>query len=170
MIEQLNMIRQIAWSYTRTHPEMEFDELFSEACLACLEASPKYDSSKGKRTTYYHHVAHSHLNNLIRRESRRTFRETAVDLSIYEVLASDEPGPEERLASQQRWEEMLSMLSPEAQMVCYIITNKKKVFLQMDKPKHCRGIISRLLRGRGWSWNRISGTFQELKQATAIVA
>jgi len=171
MIEQLNMIRQIAWSYTRTHPEMEFDDLFSEACLACLEASPRYDSSKGKRTTYYHHVAHSHLNNLIQRESRRTFRETVVDLSTYEeVLASDDPEPEERLASQQRWEEMLTMLSPEAQMVCSIITNEKAVFLPMDKPKHCRGIISRLLRGRGWSWNRISCTFQELKQATAMLA
>ena len=170
MIEQLNMIRQIAWSYTRTHPEMEFDDLFSEACLACIEASPKYDSSKGKRTTYYHHVACSHLNNLIRQESRRTFREETVDLSEYEMLPSEDPGPEELLSSQQRWEEMLTMMSPEAQMVCDIVINEKDVFLPMDKPKHCRGIISRLLRGRGWSWNRIGDTFQELKQVTAIGA
>ncbi len=167
MIEDINLIRKLAWSYTRTHPEMEFDELFSEACLACLEATPRYDPSKARKSTYYYHVARSHLNNLVKRESRRRFREASVDIAEYEpILANDEHGPEEMLAAEERWEEMLAMLSPEARMICDIVV-RNDVYLPTDRPKHCRGIIYRQLREKGWSWSNIWNTFQELKQVVA---
>ena len=46
----VDLIRKIVHSYIRTYPDLEFDDLFSEACLA-LENQHRYDPTRGKETT-----------------------------------------------------------------------------------------------------------------------
>ena len=68
MLEKdLDLVRNIAWSYKRSTPEFEFETLFSEGCVVYLEAEKEYDESKSKGTlksTYIWESIQNHFNNL----------------------------------------------------------------------------------------------------------
>ncbi len=170
LIDELNLIRKVVWSYVRTHPGLEFDDLFSEACIACIEAEILYDPARSKRSTYIYNIVQNRLNNLIHNEKIRHIRERPVDMPELEGLAGEfELSPEQQLLAQERWDELLAGLSPEA-MVVWGIVNEKDFYLNMDKPKLCRGLIVGALRRAGWSWGSIWNVFRELKEAVSVIA
>lgn len=70
-MENIGLIREIAWSFHKT-TGIDWGDLFQEAALAYLEAYPKYDSTKGKVTTYMWHVMNSRLVDFIRKERTQT--------------------------------------------------------------------------------------------------
>ena len=44
MLEKdLDLVRNIAWSYKRSTPEFKFDSLFSEGCIVYLESEKEYE-------------------------------------------------------------------------------------------------------------------------------
>ena len=69
MREHINLIRKIAWSFHRT-TGIEWKELFSQACLAYLEAMRSYDSCKGAKTTWAFHGIQNNMINFCKRERR----------------------------------------------------------------------------------------------------
>jgi len=159
MLEQnLNLVRKIVWSYVKSNEGLEFDDLFSEACLAVLENQHRYNPEKGKKTTFTYHIVTNHLNNLLKQKV-----ENPVDNEVIEDLLTDnEPSPEQAIIAQERWEETHKSLSPEAQMI-YEILADGDLYLPIDKPKKCKGIIIEHLRQMGWSWSQIWNSFSELK-------
>jgi len=162
MLERnLNLIRKIVWSYVRRNPGLEFDDLFSEACLSVLEKQHKFNPNKGKESTFIWHLVDNHLKTLLSQEAVRN--ETVHCME--EVETNDvEPGPEQQLAARERFTYLISSLSPEAQAVCSLTLKNQDIYLPTDKPKKCRGEIMRVLKEQGWSWSQIWGSFAELKQ------
>lgn len=167
-MEELNLIRKVVWSYVKTSPVLDFDDLFSEACLAYLEAEPKYDASKGKKSTFVHHVVSNRLNSLISKEGKKNTKEHPAETFELEYLGATEcePTPEQFIIAKERWEELLEQLSPEA-LVVWGVIEKKDIYLCTDKPRQCRGVIVKILREAGWSWNKIWNTFNEIKNAVS---
>ncbi len=174
-MENLNLIRKIAWSYVRRYPGADFDDLFGEACLAYLEARGRYNPDKAKESTFIWHVVNNHLKDFIGGIRRRVEVEILTDADNL-LMDSEEmgtafplrdpvPSPEQVLLTEERWNETKAGLSAEALRVCDIALNGKEIYLPMDKPKLCRGILRRALREIGWKWEKIWNAFRELKAA-----
>lgn len=202
MIEKdLNLIRKIVWSYTKTMPGLEFDDLFSEACIVYIAAEKRYDPSRGKKSTFMWHAIKNSLNLLIGKESKiksteipyserdnQKYRENGLAApedefveydfkniaSKYNTrkqnfMLEDPPSeyfdePETQLLANEKWQELMSALSPEAQAICHLILDEPEIYLPVDRPKLCRGKIRKVLRDRGWSCGKIWASFRELKE------
>ncbi len=158
-----DLICRVVWSFIRKYPDLEFDELFAEACLAWLEAAPRFDPNKGRRSTYFWHVISNRLTSLLRIRHSRGDRE---------ILTNDagplgsSPSPEDELIKQESWREMIDQLSPEGRLICEMVFSEE-LDLPISRPRSCRGIIARALKDRGWSWGSIWGGFREIQKALA---
>lgn len=157
--EQLNIVRKVVWSYARS-TGLDFDELCSEAYLAYLEASPSYDPSRGKKTTFVWNVVRNRINNLLKMKKEVPVDKETIDMLIEE---RDELGPEQVILAEESWKELFESLSPDAKMI-FSLLNSSEVYLNTDKPREARGIIARELKARGWPENKIWATFREIKQ------
>jgi len=167
--EELKMIRKIAWSYSRS-TGLEYDELFSEACLAYLESLGHYDPSKGKISTYLHHVVNNSLNNLIYKNNRKNNREIITEDKDFDFLASDiSHNPEQMMIAEENWAELCMQLSPEAMMVVEIM-NSGDVYVSANKKQVSRRHISNALKDAGWKQSTIWRTFREIKRLVAATA
>ena len=164
----LNLIRKIAWSYVRTHPELEFDDLFSEACLACLEARDKFNPERGKESTFIWQVVHGRLSNIIG-EQKKVYPYDEIFLNGNRTSCSSTScSPEEQLIAEEEWIGILNTLSPKSKQICSLVLNSTSPYLPTDKPKTCRGIIIKELRKQGWAWPEIWKSFREIKQALSL--
>jgi len=171
MLNDLNLIYKIVWSYVKTNPGLEFDDLASEAIISYLENEQKlypaeYDSSKGGKSNYIWQVVNSCLKTILNKEITKNENEFSSEEP--ELLHTHEPSPEQQLLAKERLSELLNRLSPEALAVCDLVLNEPEIYLPLDKPKECRGIIFRALRARNWSWPKIWKTFREVKEELSI--
>lgn len=153
----LDLIRKIVWSYVSNYPGLEFEDLFSEACLACLEKKDKYDPSRGKETTFIWYSVHNHIRNLLGKEPIRK------ELPITYTPTDPETDPEQEIIAKEEWAEFMSSLSEEAKVICSIIFEERDVYLPIDTPKKCRTQITKALKERGWSMNRVWAGYREIK-------
>ena len=153
----LDLIRKIAWSYVRTHPGLEFDDLFSEACLACLEARDKFNPERGKESTFIWAIVKNALIDLC------TSPTEIVDKRCTSCIDKMCTSPEEQLIAEEEWGCILNTLSPKSKQICSLVLNSTSPYLPTDKPKTCRGIIIKELRKQGWAWPDIWKSFREIK-------
>lgn len=181
MVERnLNLIRKIVWSYVRKNPGIEFDDLFSEACLACLEAQKMYKPEKGAESTFIWQVVSSKLKTILGRDAKASIEflqagtlqtdgfdpEPGQDTLISRALQDEYmPSLEQEYIMRENWEELYSGLSPEAQFICDFLLNDSETYLPTDKPRTCKGMIIQILRQQNWRWNDIWTAFKEIKQA-----
>ena len=158
---ELNIVRKVVWSYARS-TGLDFDELFSEAYLAYLEAAPSYDPARGKKSTFIWNVVRNHINSLLK---LKTKKEVPMDKEAIDMLIKerDELDPEQIVLAKERWRELFESLSPDAKMI-FLLLNSGEVYINTDKPREARGVIARELKARGWSENKIWATFREIKQ------
>jgi len=169
----LNLIRKIAWSYVRTHPELEFDDLFSEACLACVEYQNKYNPKRGCESSFIWQVVHGRLSNIIG-EQKKVYPYDEIFLNGNRTSCSSTScsstscSPEEQLIAEEEWIGILNTLSPKSKQVCSLVLNSTSPYLPTDKPKTCRGIIIKELRKQGWAWPEIWKSFREIKQVLSL--
>jgi len=156
--EDVNLLRKLAWQAART-TGLDFEDMFSEACIVYLEAEKRYDPSKSSKSTFIWSSVSKHLRTLTNTtEQSLPLTFDAIDESI---------DPEKTILMQERWNELIASLSPEAQYIVERTLETSRKGLPIDKPKVCRGIIMRQLREEGWSWSNIWRGFKELKAATA---
>ena len=179
MVEYLEMLQKISWSYVKTNPGLDFDDCFSEACIACLEAEKNYDPDKAKKSTFFWKTATNKLNDLIKAKTTKDKNEKYIDTTLQledgpdqqlktELeLRDPDPIPEQALIAKENWEEKFNSFSPAAQEICKMIIEEEiPLFFPGSTPKLCRGDIFRMLReNKNWSWPKIWETFKELKQA-----
>jgi len=158
------LIYKIAWLHVKNYPGFEFDDLVSEACIAYLESMRHYDPRRGKKSTFLWHVVQNRLNTIIRNEIAKTRKECIYIDELREIV-DDSSNPEQRLLANECWGEMINNFSPEAKTICDIVFKETRIYLPVDKPKHCRGVIVRELRSRGWSWGCIWNAMREIKEA-----
>jgi len=165
LLEQhLDLIRKIVWSYVKKHPGLEFDDLFSEVCIVCLEAERDFlDEEISNASTFFWKVADNHLKTLLNRACKS--KSTPWDFTESEPTNDYNPSVEEEFIARENWQEIFSSLSPEAKRICKIIFEETKLYLPTDKPRKCRGIIAKALKSRNWSGPAIWRGFREIKQA-----
>lgn len=177
MIENnMDLIRDIAWSYHRTNPSFEFDDLFGEGCVAYLMAEQEFDPAKGvKKSTYIWMYVQSCLNNFTQGEARQLdnganqWANPVVfeDIAAYLMETNYSYQPERNLMAKETYAALINSLSPMAQELVGYILGGLGGYLPLDTPKMCRGAIKDALREKGWSWGNIWDTFKELKVALA---
>lgn len=155
MMDELNIIRKVVWSYVKNNRGLEFDDIFSEGCLAYLEAAPSYNPMKGQKSTFIWRVVSNRINNILKNMKKQ---ELPIDIEI----TAETAGPEQILLKQEQWEETLANFSPEASAVYYMIEQED---FPIERPKKVRGAIVKKLRDKGWSHGTIWSTFREIKEA-----
>lgn len=159
--DEIKLIYKALWDFIKKHPGLQFEDFLSEAYIAYAESINQYDATKGKRSTYIYHVVHNQLTNLVSRKSK----EIIVSDQNMETLNIEGPDPEDLFLQQEQWNDLYADLSPDAKIIYNLIHDDLSVFLPIDKPRQCRGIIAKTLQDKGWKPNMIWKAFNELKEA-----
>lgn len=92
----INLIRSIAWNFYRSS-KVNWDELFSEACLAYCESLRKWSPTKGASQTTWAYVAmRNALINFCKKETKNEIPKDVSDwysplvVPMYEFFQDDE--------------------------------------------------------------------------------
>ncbi len=155
--KHMDWIRKIAHSWHNTHPELEFEDLFAQACLACVRDMPKYNPARGAETTFLAQAINSELKNMLEKETK--WRATN---SYYPTDVDTIADP--TYTAELEWENLMAELSPEAQYICSIVQDMKED-LPTHTPRKCRGIIAQVLQKSGWGTAKIWNVTREIKCA-----
>lgn len=162
--EHVGVVRKVAWTFAQKY-SLDFDDLFQEACLACLLASTKYDPKKSAPSTYFWHVAQNALRDLIARN--RTFSERHVLVEISEEYDSGERA-EDSVIAKERLARLMNMLSSDAREMCEVVLSGEPL-LPVDRPRISRSILTEYMQERGWSKRRIHRAFHEIRRSLSII-
>lgn len=146
-MQDLNLIRKIAWSYARTTTGIEFDELFSIAAIGYSKALNTHDPEQSCFSTWTWINMTRQLNDFISSQKPDP-----------EYNGINSVTPEQEVS----FKENIQSLSQEAQQVCKMIFDSPAEYIS-HAPKLSRGKIKNELREKGWSWSQIWGTFKEIK-------
>ena len=148
-MENINLIRKIAWSFHRT-TGAEWDDLFQEAAMAYCEALKTYNPKKGKVTTYVWWCITSHLKNHLKLEQKQKGHIFLME----EMMA-------ESIAAVNNYE----TLSKDAQKIAKIIFQNPVKYSLMT-PISARKELARLMyQKERWEWNRVRTGLRELRMA-----
>lgn len=162
--EDIVLLRKITWHCMKGHPEWEFDDLFSEACIAYLEIIARYDPQRAQKSTFLWCTISRRLRKLIAKKLRTITIEALIPPGAEDLLGlcSEEPSPEQAVLNQERQAELFTGLSPAAQsVVCTTLAHAQS--LPIHAPKLCRGEVARRLHEQGNSWSTVWRGIQEVK-------
>ena len=151
-INNLNLVRKIAWSFHNT-TNIDYNELFSEACLGYCEAIRSFNPARGKLSVWIWIVMTNQLKTYISKEKRNqstTLSETHIELTT---------------SQPKTFEMFLSELPPNSQQLVNIVLKNLNEIPDELPPKLARGRIIQILRQKHWSWPKIWKTVKELKLA-----
>jgi hypothetical protein len=144
----LNLIRQIAWSFS-TSTGLEYSDLYSEGCLCWLENEHLWNKSKGKITTFMWWIIQSGLKNFVAKQNK--YKAPLKELTS----TSDKPMMYipylEKLSFEAVFIAKLVIKNPE----CYLYTSKKEAIKTIEK----------CLISRGWEKERINEGFKQLENS-----
>lgn len=165
--ENINLIRQIAWSFHKT-TGLDVEELISEGILAYYTCLSEFDESKGvKLTTFAYKVIQSALLNYCSREKKHHY----IDLEGIDIAGNERSDfcldtlfPE---GSPRKLIDIVLEIANDYQIIRRVDNNKsvaigQKINFQMP-PKKIRGQIIRVLREQGWAWGEIWDSIRSIK-------
>ena len=152
---EMNLIRRIAWSYSRT-TGLDIDDLFSVAAIGYTKALNTYDPERSCFSTWAWINMSRELNNYL--AGMRPDPHASRDL--------EEVGPEEAVS----FKEMLTSMDKEAREVCEIVFETPHEFIVQGRPKLSQGRLRDALRERGWSWPSIRRGMREVKHTLTEMA
>ena len=162
-MENLNLIRKIAWSFHNT-TGIDYEELFSEASLAYCEALRTHDPEKSSLSTW----AWTHMNLALTIFSKKEkcaaipFSTFGEDISFGYTQMTD------------KFSEFLTDLPADCKYIANeILDNEYRYTGQSPnmkrsktvQPKFARGKLYRTLRTRGWAWSKIWSGFKNMRAA-----
>jgi DNA-directed RNA polymerase specialized sigma subunit len=154
-MENLNLIRKIAWSFHHT-TGVEWDDLFQEASLAYLEAEKTFDSTNGCAfTTYAWQCCSTHLKNYIKTTERQRCIIHDGSLCYIDDLKEDIPNLSQ---------EFIDNLTEEAQELVKVILSAPKVFIEIP-PKQAKRRLAQTMIRKGWTWQKVWIGINDLKLA-----
>ncbi len=154
-MENINLIRKMAWSFHST-TGISYDELFSESALAYYEAKEKYTPEmKTKLTTWAFMIIKNRLINFCKSEKMATYLQLDNVNDNY-ITEYTEP-----------FFELYDELSNTSKIITDEILNNRQVY-STELPKTARGEIVIKLREKGWSWPKIWDSIRTIKTELAI--
>ncbi|MDD4353591.1 MAG: sigma factor [Candidatus Nanoarchaeia archaeon] len=143
-MKNLNFIRSIAWSFNKT-TGLPYDELFSEASLAYLEAELKYKpNSKATFETFAKKTITNALVDFCKEEQKQ--KHLSLDdviTTVYDSLITETVYPEEE-----------NNFSKDVKEVIQTIFAAPEEFADV-MPKFAKGLLFQKLRNKGFGIQRI---------------
>lgn len=143
--------------FTRTHPDhRDRDEMLSEAQLAWLEAHRTFDPTKAKYTTWVGFKVLKALQEKQRQGPYR-FRRPRVDI----------PDNLEKIYDfRDRIPTIMKEVSADSQLILELLVDCPfKVITGNGSPERKQNRLVRFLRRMGWAWDRITESFNEIREA-----
>ena len=139
-MENLNLIRKIAWSFHNS-TGIDYDDLFQEAYIAYHKAMKTYDPALGKISTHLWHHVSKHLTNYYKEERKQTSPVRSIEKtpSVYSIT-TEEP---------TFWEN----LTNEAQGIVETIFETPQLFISMNR-ENVKSSIVPIMRKKGWKLNK----------------
>lgn len=161
-MENMNLIRKVAWSFHRT-TGIEYNELFSEAALAYCEAKLTYDPDKSALCTWAYHNMTNALKTFIVSNYNQ-------NLSYIDDVSNQIPERAE-MPFENSFEDLLEALPKDCRMIATELVNNPERYVgetpNMKRveatPRYTRGLIYRDLREKGWKWARIWKGMKNMK-------
>jgi hypothetical protein len=153
--KHINILRGLAWEFHRSTGH-EWDDLFSEAFVAYVRALETFNNDGGARLTSWIYIKIKHALQVYCRQQRYQ----GDRMEECEALYLDERSPETLLI----FKELLCNLSEDTATICRIVLEAPIKFISIP-PKLARAKLMGILRGRGWTWDRIWCSFREIKKA-----
>jgi len=152
-MENINLIRKIAWSFHQS-TGMEFEDLFQEAYIAYDYALRTHDPKKGKITTYLWWCISAQLKRYLYKQEEYKCKkyQQGVICSLEDIFINQSD------SSIPFWES----LSKEAQEVANLVLMSPKPFIEASKPK-AQKRVKDIMSKRGWSMRKIEFCLMELK-------
>ena len=156
-MENINLIRTIAWSFHRT-TGLDYQELFSEACVGYYEAVQAYNKNENcKLTTLAYTIMQNKLKLFCASEQKHR--------------VTDFPeGYDCEYLSSESFEERLQEWPPDCRYLAEVILSCPAFFTQetpnlkrrKTKPKTVKRRIRKYLIDRGWKGHRIEDTMEDI--------
>jgi hypothetical protein len=146
MIENINLIRKIAWSFHKT-TGCDWDDLFQEGMIAYFNALGTHDICRGALSTHVWHCVSSHLKNYVKKE--REFSFPLMDLSEVQRLS---------ITGTPLWES----LSEKAQKALNIIIDNPEKFVALP-PVLAEQLLRKILFENRWTLKEVRETIKEFK-------
>jgi len=147
------------WIY-RSHQScaLSYEDLLQEAVVAYLELPQnEFDPERGTQySTWMIGKIRFHLLNVLTKSREKSWYEVQSDADEWNMIENMHAYFEEPLF------ELLELLSPLGQEICSIILQEPNKYI--TAPKNARGILYRTLRQKGWKWEKIWSSFQEIKK------
>lgn len=141
MEKHINLIRHIAWQFHR-RTGIEWQELFSQACLAYCECLKSYKKDKGAKTTWVYTAMKNDLINFCKREHRNQYP-TGVDDWFEDSLIPMYEFFEQEMNLSEDTKEIIQMVREEPERY-------------KGTPREVVGLIRNDLRvHKSWAWQRI---------------
>ncbi len=149
-MENINLIRKIAWSFHKT-TGLDWDDLFQEAALAYCRAMKTYDPKRGAISTYMWWSITSHLKNYLRQELNHSKQLTNIEeVPLFELPKTTNP--------------FNDRISREALLIASVILNRPRKYDSIS-PKQTKHRVTRILQRRGISLQMIWIGMKDLKLA-----
>ena len=152
-MKDLNLIRKVAWSFNKT-TGIEFDELFSEASLAYVEACKSHDEKKASLSTWATRIMTQRLTHFCDKEKR----------NHHDPLQEGDTISHENQEKRSLFKEWITELPKDMQLICQIIFEAPEEILA-SCPKTSRSKLTKKLRTMQWSWPRIWDGIRNMKSA-----
>ena len=141
----LKLISKIAYSFSKT-TNLEYDDLFSEACLQWLLYSTKWNPSKGKITTFMWTALTNHL---------RTYVKKNLEFK-YPLI------PIEKVQKQVYIPIFYENMNPAAYQISKIVLRSPDKFVVMEKEERLNR-IENIMMSNGWNESQIQSGFKCLQ-------
>ena len=156
-MKNINLIRSIAWSFHRT-TGIDYQELFSEACVGYYEAVQMYNKKRNCKLTS---LAYTLMQNKLKLFCATEQKHRVTDFP---------EGYDSEHYPLDPFEERIREWPPDCRQLAEIILNRPAWFIaetpnfQRKKisPKSTKGRIRKYLRDKGWEEDRIQNTMQEI--------
>jgi len=149
-MENINLIRKIAWSF-HTTTGVEWDDLFQEAALAYCEALKNYDPERGTIAGYMWSCITSHLKDYIHEQEKQTGHICSIEDVNIDYPVNTTP--------------LFESLSKEADEIVNMILSSPEIFDNLTPELAQRNIARILISRKRWSWRRVWVGIRDLKLA-----
>ena len=149
---EMNLIYNRAWSFHRT-TGLELQELLSEATLAYLEAERTYSSTSVKFTTYAYTCINNRLTSYCEEWKKHSIIEDPYEKMDWNKSICH--------IGQFMELNMGKFSKPIREMMTIIFESQDDYDLNFSRKN--RGAIVQLLKSKGWPWEKIWKSFDELK-------
>ena len=149
-MENINLIRKIAWSF-HEKTGLDWDDLFQEAAIGYIEAIKTHDPKRGKITTHAWYCISNRLKNYLILEKK--YSDPLI--SIEDTGLKNQPAPTNSF---------LDQLSLEGQKISELILSRPEEF-NCESPKNAKIKAVKKLRDIGIPWSKIWIGVKDLKLA-----